>query len=66
VVDLYSVEFLTWSQNRESGEWFAKFHLPSGKDCRIKVTKNDLNSLIKLWEEIKNDGDENELDKKER
>ena len=59
IFDLKEVEFITWSHNHDDGRWFIKFHLPSGKECRVKVEEVD--EIIDKWNAIK-DGDYNELD----
>ena len=62
IFDLKEVEFITWSHNHDDGRWFIKFHLPSGKECRVKVDeKDEVDEIIEKWNAIKN-GDYDELD----
>ena len=62
IFDLKEVELITWSHNHDDGRWFIKFHLPSGKECRIKVEeKEEVDDIVNRWNAIK-DGELNELD----
>lgn len=67
---LEDIEFLTWRLNEETGEYWMKFHVSSGKEIRIKLSFDSLNDIFGKWAIAKgNDtfpyfnGDENELDK---
>ena len=54
VVNLKDVEFITWRQNDENGEWWAKLHLPSSKEIRlVYATYEEMQELIELWEEAR-------------
>ncbi len=62
---LRTVEFVTWRLNEDSGEYWMKFHVPSGKEIRIKVNEEDLRSILNDWAEYELKlelGDEDELD----
>ncbi len=62
---LRTVEFITWRLNEDSGEYWMKFHVPSGKEIRIKVNEEDLRSILNDWAEYELKlelGDEDELD----
>ena len=48
---LRTVEFVTWRLNEDSGEYWMKFHVPSGKEIRIKVNEEDLRSILNDWAE---------------
>jgi|TARA_B100000035_G_scaffold187662_1_gene160163 hypothetical protein len=69
-VHLETVEFLTVRLNEETGEYWLKMHLPSGKEIRIKVDYLQLNSIMGEWAMAKgndvypefNNGDKNELE----
>jgi len=64
-VSLDSVEFVTWRKNDDTGDYWVKLHLPSGKEIRIKVSAMALRDIV---DEIYNGqyelelGDYNELD----
>ena len=36
-VSLDTVEFMTWRRNEDTGDYWVKFHVPSGKEIRIKI-----------------------------
>lgn len=62
---LRTVEFMTWRLNEETGEYWMKFHLPSGKEIRIKVDEDGLRDIVEDWAEINLDlklGVKDELD----
>lgn len=62
---LRTVEFITWRMNADTGEYWMKFHLPSGKEIRIKVDLEDLRDILNQWAEYELKlelGDANELD----
>ena len=62
---LRTVEFITWRMNADTGEYWMKFHLPSGKEIRIKVDLEDLRDIMNQWAEYELKlelGDVNELD----
>ena len=62
---LRTVEFITWRLNEDTGEYWMKFHVPSGKEIRIKVNEEDLRSILNDWAEYELKlelGDEDELD----
>ena len=66
IVALRDVEFLTWRLNEDTGDYWVKFHVPSGKEIRIKVDEDDLKYIVSVWtsEEMKlNIGDKYGLDK---
>jgi len=48
-VPLDTVEFITWRLNEESGEYWVKFHVPSGKEIRIKVSREELIDIVDDW-----------------
>tara|TARA_R100000458_G_C8133922_1_gene147854 strand:- start:207 stop:440 length:234 start_codon:yes stop_codon:yes gene_type:complete len=45
-VSLDVVELITWRKNDDTGEYWVKFHLPSGKEIRIKVSESDLRDIV--------------------
>jgi len=45
-VKIETVEFLTWRLNEESSMYWVKFHLPSGKEIRVKVPEDDLRDIV--------------------
>tara|TARA_R100000458_G_C8022738_1_gene81736 strand:+ start:236 stop:442 length:207 start_codon:yes stop_codon:yes gene_type:complete len=54
IVDLQDVEFLTWRQNDDNGEWWVKLHLPSGKEIRLVYkTYEEMQEIIELWEDAR-------------
>tara|TARA_R110000824_G_scaffold34623_6_gene109617 strand:+ start:2154 stop:2363 length:210 start_codon:yes stop_codon:yes gene_type:complete len=54
VVNLQDVEFITWRQNDKTLGWWAKLHLPSGKDVRMVYSnKLEMMAMIELWEEAR-------------
>mgnify|MGYP003665598944 CR=1 FL=1 len=47
---LNEIEFITWKQNDEDGSYWAKLHMPSGKELRqIFATRKELDSFIEEW-----------------
>ena len=44
-VALHSIEFITWRLNEETGKYWVKFHLPSGKEIRIRVSELELTDI---------------------
>lgn len=56
------VDFTTRRMNDDTGEFWVKFHFPSGKEIRIKVDEEDLDEITNLFDYNKN-GDlyDNEL-----
>tara|TARA_R100000750_G_C2321391_1_gene86469 strand:+ start:135 stop:383 length:249 start_codon:yes stop_codon:yes gene_type:complete len=48
-VSLDDVEFMTWRRNDETGDYWVKFHVPSGKEIRIKVTSTELEEICTIW-----------------
>jgi len=48
-VSLDTVEFMTWRRNDETGDYWVKFHLPSGKEIRIKVLATELQDIHSVW-----------------
>ena len=64
-VKLDDIEFFTWRYNEESGQYWIKFHVPSGKEVRIKVSENELREIVDEWALAPLElsiGDENGLD----
>ena len=66
---LKEIEFMTWKLNRDSGNYWLKFHTPSSKEIRIKVSKDHLNLILGEWSVLKGNsiyininGDENDMD----
>ena len=62
---LRTIEFITWRMNEDTGEYWMKFHLPSGKEIRIKVDEISLREILDEWAETKLElelGDKDELD----
>ena len=45
-LDLDTVEFLTWRVNEDTGDYWVKLHLPSGKEIRVKVPEDDLRDIV--------------------
>ena len=68
VVKLNTIEFLTMRLNEETGEYWLKMHLPSGKDVRIRVSEAQVRDISEQWSGGKsinlNIGDDNGLDKR--
>ena len=52
------VDFTTRRMNDETGEYWVKFHFPSGKEIRIKVDRKDLDELTSPFN-FNNNGDDN-------
>tara|TARA_R110002050_G_scaffold164481_1_gene294533 strand:- start:3880 stop:4119 length:240 start_codon:yes stop_codon:yes gene_type:complete len=46
---LNNVEFITWRLNEDTGEYWVKLHLPSGKEIRIKVSTFGLLEITGQW-----------------
>ena len=40
---------MTWRRNDETGDYWVKFHVPSGKEIRIKVTATELQDICTAW-----------------
>jgi len=59
-----NADFTTWRQNEDTGEYWMKFHFPSGKEIRLKVTEEELNDIVHNWTDvnINYNGDKNELE----
>jgi hypothetical protein len=50
-VSLETIEFITWKENETEGTWWAKFHLPSGKDIRqVFNTREEMDDFIREWQ----------------
>tara|TARA_R110000744_G_scaffold147724_2_gene260755 strand:+ start:1904 stop:2149 length:246 start_codon:yes stop_codon:yes gene_type:complete len=67
VVKLDTIEFLTMRLNEETGEYWLKLHLPSGKEIRLKVSETDVREITNEWTQKNINmkiGDENGLDKR--
>ena len=39
------IEFLTWRLNEDTGDYWVKLHIESGKEIRLKVSENDLREI---------------------
>ena len=64
-VKIEEIEFFSWRFNDETGEYWIKFHVPSGKEVRIKVSEEELRDIVDEWANAPlelNIGDENGLD----
>ncbi len=67
-ISLNEIEFITWRMNEDTGDYWVKFHVPSGKEIRIKVTEMELREIVDAWsidnttQVNLNIGDENGLD----
>ena len=48
-IRLKEVELLTWRLNEETNEYWLKFHVPSGKEVRIKVAEYDVRHIVEEW-----------------
>lgn len=48
-VPLIDVEFLSWRRNEETGDYWVKFHVPSGKEIRVKINEEELRDIIDTW-----------------
>ena len=48
-VSLNDVEFMTWRRNDDTGDYWVKFHTPSGKEIRIKVSAIELQEIHTVW-----------------
>jgi len=59
-----NADFTTWRLNDDTGEYWMKFHFPSGKEIRLKVTEEELNDIVHKWTDvnINYNGDKNELE----
>tara|TARA_R110000765_G_scaffold417645_1_gene520349 strand:- start:385 stop:678 length:294 start_codon:yes stop_codon:yes gene_type:complete len=67
VVELDTIEFLTFRLNEETNEYWLKMHLPSGKEIRLKVSETDVREITNEWTQKNINmiiGDENGLDKR--
>jgi len=65
VVELNTVEFLTFRLNEDTNEYWLKLHLPSGKEIRLKVSETDVREITNEWTQKNINmkiGDENGLD----
>lgn len=72
-IKLKEIEFMTWKLNTDTGNYWLKFHTPSSKEIRIKVSIDHLNLILGEWSMQKGNsiyinmnGDEDELDEQER
>jgi hypothetical protein len=53
-VKLNEIEFITWKENDEDGTWWAKFHMPSGKELReVFASEKELEDFVQEWAESK-------------
>jgi len=52
IVSLRIVEFVTWRLNEDTGEYWVKLHLPSGKEIRIKVSVFELLEIVEHWAQM--------------
>ena len=62
---LNEIEFITWRLNEDTGLYWVKMHLPSGKEIRIKVSESELRRIVNVWNNkdiVLKLGDDNELD----
>ena len=59
---LDAIEFITWRFNNEVAEFWVKFHLPSGKEIRIKTSEDELREIVDEWSGIKLELELGELD----
>ena len=50
IVELRTVEFFSWKRNEESGEYWIKLHVPSGKEIRIRANEGNLRTIVREWE----------------
>ena len=42
-----NADFTTWRLNDDTGEYWMKFHFPSGKEIRLKVTEEELKTFCR-------------------
>ena len=49
IVALRDIEFFSWKRNEETGEYWVKLHVPSGKEIRIRVAQHDLYDIVAAW-----------------
>lgn len=49
VISLDNVEFITWRLNEDTGDYWVKLHIPSGKEIRIKVGEEELRNIVDVW-----------------
>jgi hypothetical protein len=49
IISLDSVEFITWRLNEDTGDYWVKLHIPSGKEIRIKVSEEELRNIADVW-----------------
>ena len=47
-VPVKNIDFTTWKKNHETGEFWVKLHTMSGKEIRLRVSYEGLNSLLKI------------------
>lgn len=40
-----NIEFLTWRLNEDTGDYWVKLHIGSGKEIRLKVSEEDLREI---------------------
>ena len=45
-VHVDKIEFLTWRLNEDTGDFWVKLHIESGKEIRLKVSEQDLRDII--------------------
>jgi hypothetical protein len=48
-ISLNEIEFITWRKNEDTGDYWVKFHTPSGKEIRIKVKEEELRDIVDVW-----------------
>ena len=49
IISLDNVEFITWRLNEDTGDYWVKLHIPSGKEIRIKVGEEELRNIVDIW-----------------
>ena len=48
-IRMSNIDFVTWKKNFETGEFWVKLHASSGKEIRLKITKEELNDIIQVY-----------------
>ena len=61
-VKMYNIDFVTWKKNFETGDFWVKLHTLSGKEVRLKITKEELNEIVRVYgnENVEFNGEFNE------
>tara|TARA_R110000824_G_C14875136_1_gene642729 strand:- start:280 stop:534 length:255 start_codon:yes stop_codon:yes gene_type:complete len=53
IADLANVDFITWRQNSEDGNFWLKMHIGEKEVRYVCKTMNSLNALLGVWTKLK-------------